>query len=253
MKTQTNRPIDEENCHAGHRERVYETLKACNFEPVQEHIMLEFLLFDCFKRIDTNPLAHRLINKFGNFCNVFEAKEEDIAKVHGMGKASARILKNFYRFKNYFSKCKRSIKLKLTTPKDYANFFKDKFATAEKENLGVVALSDNFEVLSYQIFESLKNNEIKFDIRSIYEVARSCDSYRLVLIHNHPSGDPTPSQSDRVNTNELYKQLIALRVEIHNHIIVSENSFFSFDKHHLLEEVKAEYGTIDNKTHEIKK
>lgn len=253
MTKNTIQQQNSENCHAGHRERLYQTLMACNFEPVQEHLMLEYLLFDIFKRIDTNPLAHRLINKFGNFCNVFEAREEDIAKVDGFGKASARALKNLFRFNNYYSIRKRNIKFKLSNPVEYMKFFKDKLRISKTENLAVVALNDSCEVIAFQIFEGSSVNEIKFDIREIFDVARSNNSYRIVLVHNHPGGSPQPSASDILNTYNLYKQLITLSVEIHDHIIITENSYFSFDKNHLLTSVRTSEGTISLTTHTLVK
>ena len=253
MKTSEDKTKSESNCHVGHRKRLYETLKACNFDPVQSHVMLEYILFQVYPMCDTNPIAHRLINKFGTFSNVFDAKFEDLIKVEGVAENAAKKILSYKHFMNYYIKHKTTMKMKLQNPIDFFNYFGKTINKSKTESLIVVALDDEYRVLFYDFFEGDKTDSISFDIREIYDVARKYDCYRIVLIHNHPSGDPTPSYADIVNTKELYKQLLALRVEIDDHIVVSENSFYSFDKHHLLADVKETCGRIAFKTHEIVK
>lgn len=248
-----NKSLDNKknNCHVGHRKRLYETLKACNFDPVQGHVMLEYLLFYVFPRCDTNPIAHNLIDKFGSFSNVFDAKIEDLIKVDYIGENAAKRIKSYKHFLDYYLKHKSTIKVKLEHPVDYARYFGDKIRSSKTESLIVIALNDNFEVENYEVFEGDSTNCVNFDIREIYEVARKYDCYRIVLMHNHPSGDATPSSADLKNTKILYEQLMALRVEIHDHIIISSNSFYSLDKHDNFTNMRELFGRIDLKTHQI--
>ncbi|MGN1207907.1 MAG: JAB domain-containing protein [Christensenellales bacterium] len=241
------------NCHAGHRKRLYETLKACNFDPVQSHIMLEYILFQVFPVCDTNPIAHRLINKFGSFSNVFDAKFEDLIKVEGIGETAARKILTYKQFLNYYTKHKTSMKVKLQNPIDFVNYFGDKIRKSKTENLLVIILNDSYEIKSFDIFEGEKDNTINFDARDIYEVARKSDGSLIVLMHNHPSGDATPSEADVKNTEILYEKLINFRVEIADHIIVSENSYFSFDRNNLLNGVRERCGRLNLKAHKTSK
>ena len=242
-----------ENFHVGHRNRLYQTLLACNFDPILPHIMLEYLLFQVYPMCDTNPIAHRLINKFGNFCNVFDAKHEDLMKVNGVGDKAAQKILSYKRFANYYNKHKTTLKVKLAGPIDFVNYFGEKIRKSDHENLIVIAMNDQHEVKNYEIFEGSKDHEISFDIRDIYEVARKCDCYKIVLMHNHPGGDAQPSPADLTNTKQLYAQMINLRVEIADHIIVSEHSFYSMDRNNNLDEVRKYYGIINMKTHQIDK
>lgn len=251
MKTSFDKNKSNNNCHAGHRKRLYETLKACNFNPVQSHVMLEYILFQVYPMCDTNPIAHRLINKFGSFSNVFDAKIEDLMKVEGVGENAAKKILSYTHFMNYYIMHKTTSKIKLQNPIDFVNYFGEKIRKQKTESLVVVALNDNFETQNFEFFEGDKTDCIDFDVHQIYEVARKYDCYRIVLLHNHPSDNAMPSPADIKNTKTLYEQLIALRVELDDHIIVSENSFYSFDKHDILNDVRELYGRIEFKTHKI--
>ncbi len=243
-KNLDNKKPEAKNCHAGHRKRLYETLKACNFDPVQEHIMLEYLLFQVFPMCDTNPIAHKLIKKFGNFCNVFDAKFEDLIKVEGIGENAAKKITSYRNFLDYYNKHKSNIKIKLQNPIDFVNYFGKYIKSESTENLIVIILNDRFELNEYQIFKGNKDSTVNFDAREIYEMARRTGSSFIVLMHNHPTGDPRPSNADIINTRILYERLMSFRVEISDHIIVSQNAYFSFDRNHVLDEVREFCGRI---------
>ena len=145
---------------------------------------------------------------------------------------------------DYYNKHKSNIKIKLQNPIDFVNYFGKYIKSESTENLIVIILNDRFELNEYQIFKGNKDSTVNFDAREIYEMARRTGSSFIVLMHNHPTGDPRPSNADIINTRILYERLMSFRVEISDHIIVSQNAYFSFDRNHVLDEAREFCGRI---------
>ena len=104
------------NLHQGHRNRLRTSMIESQWDIFSDHQVLEYLLFHCFKRKDTNELAHKLINEFGTLTNVLEADYEDLLKVEGVGSATASFLHSLpYIFKHY-RQSKSIKKVDLSTP-----------------------------------------------------------------------------------------------------------------------------------------
>lgn len=93
---------DQSHRHHGHRKRAIEGLMSSKDTSITDIQLLEFILFYCIERVDTNPISHRLLDTFGSMENVFAADESEIAKVHGMGPVSARKLKRISEFLNSY-------------------------------------------------------------------------------------------------------------------------------------------------------
>lgn len=93
---------DQSHSHHGHRRRAIEGLMSSKDTSITDIQLLEFILFYCIERVDTNPISHRLLERFGSMENVFAAEENEIAQVRGMGPVSARKLKRISEFLNSY-------------------------------------------------------------------------------------------------------------------------------------------------------
>ena len=93
------------NLHANHRKRMKDKFLRFGFEPFNDHEILEMLLYYALPQVDTNEIAHELINKFGSFYAVLEADEEDLVNVEGMGQASAHFLQLFWFLQFFIFRC----------------------------------------------------------------------------------------------------------------------------------------------------
>lgn len=229
------------NIHKGHRERLRQELLACNFHPVYSYKNLEFLLTYVFAQKDVNPLAHELINHFGSFCNVLEARKEDLLKVKGMGENAATLIYSLLHIYDYYHLEKAKLNLKVVNPRQYYEGFGKQLAHLDVEKLMLIVLNDKCEAKRCVYLSTGNSNEVAFDPLSIYDIARSENCHNVVLIHNHPSGNCSPSPADFLNTKKLVADLKHFRLTLKDHMIVSSNGYYSFQTEGELDKYEKEY------------
>ncbi|MBE5746260.1 MAG: hypothetical protein E7359_03120 [Clostridiales bacterium] len=235
-----NAKIKKVNIHKNHRQRLREELLLNGFN-TSEHRVLEYILFDCHTQKDMNPLAHKLIDKFGSFKNVLEASYSDLIKVDGVGDITAKHLTSIIPIFNYYNHQKLNcIKTKIQTKKDYVNYFKTKINDLSQESLLVIALSSNFEVKSSKIITTGTDTQVKLNPMEILSFLNENKTNKTILMHNHPSGDPTPSFSDIENTKEILKTFNLIGIELIDHIIVANSGYYSFNEQNKIEEFISE-------------
>lgn len=216
------------NIHKGHRERLRKEMLACNFNPTSEHKLLEFLLTYCYKQKDVNPIAHNLINTFGNFSNVLEARYNDLLKVDGIGENTATFLYSLRHINQFYLQQKSLTKIKLQTSKDFYEYFGKHIAYEDKEKILLITLNSNFQTKKCVFLSSGSENEVAFDPLEIYNIAHNDDCANIILMHNHPSGNPRPSPNDDFNTKTLVDSLKNFRLNLIDHLIVAKDSFYSY-------------------------
>lgn len=239
--TKENNDKQNYNIHKGHRDRLRQELLACNFHPVHSYKNLEYLLTYVFAQKDTNPLAHELIDKFGGFCNVLEARREDLVKVKGMGENAATFLCSLLPIFSYYFEQKSKTNLKVQSPKDYYDNFGKLLSQEKTERLMLIVLDDKCVAKKCVYLSSGTYNEVAFEPLSIYDVARPENCKNVVLIHNHPSGDPTPSPADINNTRKLVFELKNFKLVLKEHMIVSSNGYYSFQMSGEIDKYEKEY------------
>lgn len=238
-KTNTN------NIHKGHRERLREEMLACNFHPVHSYKVMEYLLTKVFAQKDVNPLAHELINHFGSFSNVLEARREDLLKINGMGENASTFIYSLTKIFDYYLQEKAKLNLKVDSPRKYYEGFGKLIANEKVEKLMLIVLNDKCEAKKCVYLSTGSDNEVGFDPLNIYDVARNENCTNIVLIHNHPSGNASPSPADITNTAKLVKELKLFKLKLKDHMIVSSNGYYSFQTEGELD--KFEKGDIFDK------
>ena len=168
------------NVHKGHRHRLRQELIACNYHPVHSYKNLEFLLTWVFAQKDTNPLAHELINRFGGFCNVLEARREDLMKVKGMGENAATFICSLLPILDYYCSEKGKMNLKVQSPRDYYENFGKMLALEKVEKLMLIILNDKCVVKKTLYLSTGSHNEVAFDPLNIYDIAHSVNCSNVV-------------------------------------------------------------------------
>lgn len=232
-----------ENIHKDHRKRLRNELLQNGFN-ASEHRVLEYLLFCCHAQKDVNPLAHKLIDKFGSFKNVLEASYSDLIKIPDVGEITAHFLTSLLPVFAYYNHQKsNTLKTRMQTRKDFVDYFNLKILDKEYESLFVIAVNAKYEILDSKIIRSGKENEVEIDYMDIVTFIGNSKAKRVVVMHNHPSGDATPSGSDIKNTKELLKRLNIVGVDLIDHIIVANSGYYSFVENNKIDEFIAELET----------
>ncbi|MCL2621470.1 MAG: hypothetical protein FWD32_00335 [Firmicutes bacterium] len=233
----------DEQIHKGRRERLRQRLENFGLDSFNEHEVLEFALGFCFKRCDTNPTAHRLINKFGNLYNTINARIDELVKVEGVGESAAYFLSFLKSFTNYYNvNGARNVKKIESTNQalDYIIPVTDGLA---KEQFYVICLGSGNKVLHAQKVATGTANKVFVDIRNTCEVVlRFVNTVSVILAHNHPMGQAIPSVSDNRITKLLVGAFLPLNIDVTDHIIIGENkSYYSYYKSGELDAMKKSF------------
>lgn len=215
--------------HSGHRARVREKVKQSgSFSNMLDHEFLEFLLFQSIPRGDTNPLAHKILDKFGSLNKVFEASYLELMQVEGVGEATA------LHIASYLEATKRY--LSGTTSKN--QIFND--TSYIKEYFQALCMGNKYEC-AYAAFlnkskaliktEKLSEGSVDttgFYIDKVVELALFHKASYVVIAHNHTSGNVNPSPNDVLNADLLMSALLGVRKFLLDFVIVDHLEAFSF-------------------------
>ena len=213
----------EKNIHSGHRKRVKANVIKNGFSQLEEHKLLELMLFYSIPREDTNELAHKLINHFGSFEEVFKADVDQLKKVDGVGDNTAVLIasmgETFYRI----SKAKPP-KKKIYKNTDDLKEFAVSLLQGEKTEKVVLACFDSKKTLKrYTVISEGDEVSSEFDMKVIIKNLVDSDSSVAVLAHNHPTSSAEPSAFDIDSTRMVCVTLRKIGYALADHIIVGEN------------------------------
>ena len=221
-KKETNK----RSVHAGHRERLKKRFLINQGADFEDHELLEMLLFYVIPRSNTNELAHELLNEFGSLKNVLNADPSIIQRVTGAGSATATFLALLFtiRKKIEMEKYTKS-KFKADTLTNVGNYLVDYYQGKANEEVCAMLLDSSMRLIEFATISSGSANSAAIDIRSFVQKAVECRAYNVILAHNHPSDDLSPSAADRQLTLELDAALRTINIDLVEHIIVGSVSY----------------------------
>ncbi|MEG1774299.1 MAG: DNA repair protein RadC [Oscillospiraceae bacterium] len=210
-----------ENPHDGHRQRLRERVLREGIESVEPHVALEYLLFHTVARADTNPIAHRLIARFGSFSGVLEAPYEELMKVEGVGPASAAFLQMIPSLSRRYLSDKFKVGEVLDSAEKLVRFFVPQFVGRNNEAFLVACLDKKRKLIHCELLMEGSPDSVPIDLRRIVEIAMRTSATAVVLAHNHPRGFAIPSISDQNTTLRIREVLRPLSIELVDHIIIA--------------------------------
>ena len=217
--------------HAGHRRRLRERFCLEGLENFQPHEVLELLLFYARARGDVNPLAHRLLDTFGSLKGVLEAPVDQLCAVDGIGEETATLISLMVPMFRRYELCICEEKRKLTRYSDVHEYCSALLTGLRKERFYVISLSSQMKLLGQRIVGEGTLSEVPAYPRLVVETALNHNAYGVILCHNHPSGEATPSIGDVDVTRELEVMLSRLGIVLVDHIIVSDGKTYSMANH----------------------
>lgn len=217
------------NPHAGHRQRMREKYYQYGIDQFAEHEVLEMMLYTCVARQNTNELAHRLIEQFGTLGKVIDAPLEELRKVEGVGETTAFFL---HALPDFFMRYAYSSQPKDCTlrKEDIVPYMRSLFIGRKTECLTMLLLNSQLHVLYHGVINigniqhvSLPKDEI---IRKIFAYHANI----VYIAHNHPSGEPFPSDEDITTTEHLYMLLKSFNIQLDDHFVFTRDSTISIQK-----------------------
>ena len=213
--------------HQGHRERMRERIAQQGFESLADHEALEVLLYLTNPRKNTNLMAHALLRRFGSFVRVLDAEEEELCKVEGIGPATARMLHLMPDICRYYTHCRASEEPCLRSTEQLAAFLQGRFLGADREKALLVALDSRSRVRGTYWLREGTSNKVSFEIKDVVAAALKGGTDSVVLCHNHPNGMALPSREDLQATENIVRALGMVKVQLRDHLILTETEYFS--------------------------
>ena len=211
--------------HDGHRQRMYEKVEK---GVLADHEWLEVLLFSALPRKNTNELAHRLIAQFGSVLNVFSASMEELQKVNGVGVSVAAQLHVIGQFFEKYQHQQEPKYYGKFTSRDFLPFVKNVYKDVFVEVVDIYLLDGEGKILQKKRFsvESICMVKVLPEEISSFLITEGVSG--AVMVHNHPFGEATPSESDDLMTKNC-QMLCSMHNKLFcDHIIYAPNGMYSY-------------------------
>lgn len=221
------KPPEKPHYH-GHRDRLRERFADAGADALADYELLELMLFRFIPRQDTKPIAKALIARFGSLAGVLAAEPARIAEVSGAGPAVAQDLKITHALMLRAQKGELAKRTVITSWTQLVNYCRNALAHEPREQFRVLFLDVKNQLIADEVM-----NEGTVDHAPVYprEIARRAlelSAGAVILVHNHPSGDPKPSAQDLAITREIIKALEPISVRVHDHLVVGRDGVASF-------------------------
>lgn len=211
----------------GHRKRLKERYAKFGIDAFEEHETLELLLFYAYPRVDTNKIAHTFLNEYGSLANLCNAGIGDLVKRLDITENVAILITLLPAiYKKYSLSFKNDTFFNTTSDvgKYAVNLFHDKI----KECFYILCLDGKKRILNTCLISEGTVTETSIYTRNIVETALFNNAVNIVLVHNHPKGNAKPSKADINSTILIINALKYVTIRVLDHIIVSDNKYFSF-------------------------
>lgn len=218
----------------GHRQRLRVRLLTAGPDALADHEMLELVLFLALPRRDTKPIARALLARFGSYAGAIAAPLRDLRCVEGVGEAGAAALKTVQAAALRLARAEVMDKPVLANWDLLMDYLNAVMARERIEQFRVLYLDARNRLLADEAQGTGTVNHTPVYPREVVRRALECHATAIILVHNHPSGDPTPSRADIDMTAEIKVAAASLSIVLHDHVVVGNGRWLSFRREGLL-------------------
>jgi len=219
---------------AGHRARLRARLLTAGAASLADHEMLELVLFLALPRRDTKPIGRALLARFGSFANAISAPIADLRTIEGLGEAGAAALLTVRAASLRLIRGELVDRPVLNNWDRLTDYLHAAMARERIEQFRVLFLDSKNRLLADEAQSHGTVNHTPVYPREVVKRALELHAVAIVLAHNHPSGDPTPSRQDIDMTLEVREASRILGVRLHDHVVIGNGRWFSFVQEGLL-------------------
>lgn len=218
----------DERTHASHRDRMRKRVLEHGADYLYNHELLEVLLYYCIPRTDTNPIAHRLLERFGGLHQVFEADTQALCEVEGVGESTAiylRMMHEVFRRYQLDMYATMSNRVRVHTRERMGQYFVGKLKEYQHEVMAMACIDGQSRVIHFEVLEQGTPNATDVRAWRIAKVAMDHKAAVVAIGHNHPRGFVMPSGADVMATRMLWENLQRIGVFLGEHAIVSGTEY----------------------------
>jgi DNA repair protein RadC len=228
-----DQPIETPHYH-GHRERLRERFRKSGPDALSDYELLEMALFASLPRRDTKPLAKSLLKKFGSFAEVMHAPEARLREIEGIGEASINQIKLIAAAATRIARGELRERILLSSWDDVIGYCRTSMAFADKEQFRLLFLDKRNQLIADEVQQIGTVDHTPVYPREVIKRALELSATALILVHNHPSGDPSPSSADIRMTKAIIDIATPLGIAVHDHIIVGRGGHASLKDMNLI-------------------
>ncbi|HML09150.1 MAG TPA: DNA repair protein RadC [Xanthobacteraceae bacterium] len=211
----------------GHRERLRERFREAGADALSDYELMELVLFRALPRRDLKPLAKTLIATFGSFAEAIAAPAARLAEVKGLGDAAIAELKIVQAAASRLLRGEVKKRPILSSWSAVLDYCRTAQAFAEREQLRVLFLDKRNQLIADELQQVGTVDHTPVYPREVVKRALELSATAVILVHNHPSGDPTPSRADIEMTQQIVAVASPLGIAVHDHIIVGKDGHAS--------------------------
>ena len=217
----------------GHRERLRQRFLK---DPVSlpDYELLELLLGYVLLRVDTKPLAKELLAHFKTLKGVLNAQAPELAEFKSFGPACQGFWAVLREFNARYGEIPLRTKIVLDDPKGVVEMARRRLAGLRHEEIWGAFLDNQNGLITWQCVSKGTGSQVFFSAPDVLHLAALYRASRIILVHNHPGGNPKPSMADIDLTVALKKGAKQLDIDVLDHIIVTDSSYFSLSDHNML-------------------
>ncbi len=212
----------------GHRERLRARFREAGADALADYELLELVLFRALPRRDVKPLAKVLIGRFGSFAEVIAAPAARLAEVAGLGEAAATEIKIVHAAAGRLARGEVKRRPVLSSWSAVLDYCRTAMGFAETEQFRILFLDKRNQLIIDEVQQVGTVDHTPVYPREVVKRALELSATAVILVHNHPSGDPTPSQADIEMTRAIVEVARPLGIAVHDHIIVGKGGHASF-------------------------
>lgn len=205
---------------AGHRARLRKRLIEGGGDALLDHELIEYLLATAIPRIDTKPIAKALLSEFGGIAGVFSAEAEALARVKGVGEGAVAAIKIAQATALRLLRAEVAERPVLASWQALLDYLRADMAHIGIERVRVLHLNTRNMLIRDELVSEGSIDQAAIYVREVVRRAIELGSAALILVHNHPSGDPSPSRQDIALTRDIAEAGKKLGIAVHDHIII---------------------------------
>jgi DNA repair protein RadC len=207
----------------GHRDRLRARFREAGDKAVSDYELLELLLFRVFRQKDVKPLAKTLLARFGSFAEVIAAPEARLREIEGVGPEVVTELKIVHAAANRMLQDKVKQTPVLSSWQTVLDYCRSSMAFADKEQFRILFLDKRNHLIADEVQQTGTVDHTPVYPREVMKRALELSATAIILVHNHPSGDPAPSRADIEMTQSIVEVAGPLGIAVHDHIIVGRH------------------------------
>ncbi len=213
---------------AGHRERLRNRFRKVGIDGVQDYELLELILFRAIPRRDVKPLAKKLITTFGGFAQTLAASIERLMEVKGVSENVAQELKIVHAASIKLAQERVLNRPVISSWNDLLAYCRAAMADEKTELFRILFLDKKNILIADEVQQRGTVDHTPVYPREVVKRALELGASAIILVHNHPSGDPTPSQADIEMTKHIVSASRALNIRVHDHLVIGHDNHASF-------------------------